>query len=614
MDHDPGVGTAAAAGSDAAAGHDESAIHESGRSSEAEQIPVPGERSRPRHFWWHAAVLGAVLLALVPLFDSEAPAFPDEGIYSAQVDNLSNGSWASERPATDLDADGERSALSEEVHRGDESIPYARRPAYPLLLVPFYELGGTAGMLVTSVLGLWVAAVCAALLAARIRTGLSLPTLWLVGAGSPLVFGAYLVIGHTLAAALAALVLLSLARALDDRRSPWLVPAFVAVVPLVLLRSEGAVFVGAAAVTVAAMSVSFRPRIRIDLRTTAIGVGIGVIGAATYMLEGRLARLLVDSGSVATGSVVSRRDPLSAAWVSLLRPWYGTGISAKASTLLVLLALPLAALLLRLMPRRTLMPVALLVLAAGAAVARQFEPLDLMTGLLAAFPVLGALILLRRRDLQDPAVARLLAVSGIAALVLVLTIYETGGAAEWGGRFFYVLVPGLGVLAVVGMDEGRRVLGRNEALVAGVAIAVVMGSLSVLGLRTNLALRDRNTAMVVGSRQYAQEVVGGRDPLVIVAMSTASGTPRVFWRSIVGGEQVISAGDVLNVGPLLQRLPRTGRTGAVAVTNMDGGIFALVTGPWLEGSGWTILGTSELEGTRYRAIHFGPEREDGAAG
>src|SRR5690606_38951901 len=137
---------------------------------------------------------------LLPLFDDGLVPMPDEGLYSAQAAYLSEGSWEGDRPAVDVDPHGELVPLFIDAVVGDRHIPYYRHPLYPAVLAGFYRVAGTTGLVLASVIGTWLAAVSAARLARRLDPRLTLPTLWLCGAGSPLLYYAYAVIGHAPAA------------------------------------------------------------------------------------------------------------------------------------------------------------------------------------------------------------------------------------------------------------------------------------------------------------------------------------------------------------------------------------------------------------------------------
>ncbi|MCZ7631297.1 MAG: hypothetical protein M5U19_20605 [Microthrixaceae bacterium] len=142
----------------------------------------------------------------------------------------------------DVDDDGGYSRLLPESITGDREIPYARHAAYPLVITPGFWLGDYAGTLVMSLMGLWGAAVSGAFIARRLDHRLAIPTLWLVGVGSPLLFYGYVTMGHSLAAAAAGTAFLGVSRWLDDRAWSGLAIGVPALMLTVLLRSEGTVY------------------------------------------------------------------------------------------------------------------------------------------------------------------------------------------------------------------------------------------------------------------------------------------------------------------------------------------------------------------------------------
>src|SRR5690606_4343285 len=123
--------------------------------------------------------------------------------------------------------------------------------------------------------------------------------------------------------------------------------------------------------------------------------------------------------------------------------------------------------------RLALLPVALSVLSAGVAVAAHFGDTYLVSGLLGAFPVLAAVVLLKAEDLRTPLVAALLGTSVLTAVGITLTLYEGGGASEWGGRFYHLLLPLLCPVVVLALDRTRAHLPLAESRVLVVAVAVV---------------------------------------------------------------------------------------------------------------------------------------------
>ncbi|MCZ7631299.1 MAG: hypothetical protein M5U19_20615 [Microthrixaceae bacterium] len=96
----------------------------------------------------------------------------------------------------------------------------------------------------------------------------------------------------------------------------------------------------------------------------------------------------------------------------------------------------------------------------------------------------------------------------ITSAGLVATLYSNGGAAEWGGRFFHLLIPVITPAAVLGLQRGvrgfpdppDRVL--TQRLVAIACTLVVTAALSVSGLRAQGEIRAKAADTVDGTLAY----------------------------------------------------------------------------------------------------------------
>ncbi len=197
--------------------------------------------------------------------------------------------------------------------------------------------------------------------------------------------------------------------------------------------------------------------------------------------------------------------------------------------LLMILCLMLAAVLLRLLPRWRVLSLGLLLIAGLAGLVLLVRPPNLVTGLVPAFPVLIAVIFLRRDDLRRPLVQRLVGVVAIGTVGILATIYSDGGSTQWGGRFFHVLLPALVPLVVVGLDRARARCTSGEAVVAGVCLVVVALSLSVTALRANVAYREHFELLVGATEQALAEGPDASQQLVIYGPLATDGLSRGFW-------------------------------------------------------------------------------------
>lgn len=540
--------------------------------------------------WWrrlgvHAAALLVALLALVPLFDPRTPSLPDEGLYAAQVEALARGSWSLPRPATDLDPTGELDPWGASID-GDRVFPYPRRPLYPVLLVPFRQVFGLSGLLVVSALGTWVAALAAARIAGRMDRRLEVGTLWLVGAGSPLLYGATVVLGNAPAAAASGLVVLAVLNAIATPRPRrrWLGAAAIAAAVLVFLRSEGILVVaGLAATLVVVGTVSQVRRRRGEPSLWWAAATVATAGLVAFGANSWWARTVTPTVPRTT-SVVTDRDPLNAAWVALVRPWEGLGLEVSVPLFFTVLAIPLAVLSLRIQPRRALLPVALLAVGAVAAVALQWQVPELMTGLVPAFPAVTAVALLGRRDLVDRSAQVCAGTAVVAAIAILATVYGDGGTTQWGGRFFWVLIPLLGPLAAAGLARGRDRLDTRVAAGCLVAVVLIIASIQAVALRSNATARAGYARAIRPTVEVAQ----AEDAPVLLVLYQPFGLGRMFWYRLASGEMtVLMVYPFDRLGPVLERAA-AGRDRLVILTDAPPDIFLLGNGSVITEAGWGL--------------------------
>lgn len=555
--------------------------------------PPPSWMSSRRGFWTGAGALAVVLVALLPVIDNGYIAVPDEGVYSAQAANLAEGSWWSERPWPDLDPDAEHIPLLDSVVDGDRLVPYSRHPLYPLVLVPGFLLAEQGGMLLISVFGTWAAAVAAGLIGRRLDPSIGLWTLLVTGVGSPLLFDAYTVIAHSLAAACAGFAFLGLERYLADRSWPSLTWALPAVVAMVLLRSEGTVVALAlgAAVTLIGFATSRRANIHWD--QIALGAATAALALITYVLDTRWAASISGVAGYGTDTseliLADRTGPLDAAWNSLVSPIYVTWINSSAARVLVPVCVILGAAALAVMPKRSLLSISLLTLAAAGGVLQLMDDPNYVTGLFAAFPLLPAgFLLLRRRQWSRPAVQRGTLTVAFACLLLLLTIHGGSGTSEWGGRFFHVLLPLAVPVSVLGWSSGLERIPGAPRRAAVVALAVATLTMSFTSVRTNDFGREHHADIVSGSTAALQELRSTTTPDVVLVNleGRGSGGTRAFWRDS-DATGVLDAGGFQGFFDLLDRTEPDGSTEFLIVSNVNPDLFGMYLVDGIEERGWT---------------------------
>lgn len=554
-----------------------------------------------RGLWLHALALAVVLVALVPIVTNGHGLMSDEGVYLAQARELSHGSWSAERTHRDIDPGGAFTPVTDGGVVGDRVVHYVKHPAFPLVLTPAYRLAGTTGAVLVSVFGAWCAALVAAFIARRIRPEHGPWALWLAGIGSPLLFDAYIVVAHTLAAACAGLAFLGVSRALDGRDWRHLLYALPAVGGVVLMRSEGLIFAAALGATAALMSLGWPPSRTVRWRATAVGAGVLVVGGVSYLAEKAAVGAIM--GSEVSRSPLSSlnsasMDPLSGAWASLLRPFYGGWESVTLLLPLVVLGVWVAAVALRILPARPLLPLVALLAAAFAALGLWFWPPGLVTGLLATSPlIVPGLIWLRRRDVARPLVARGLVVVGGSAVGVLLVNYRVGGAAEWGGRFFHLMLPLLVPIVVLGVDNARQVLSRRQSWVAGACVIAITASIAGCVVTTLVEMRrvvaDFVDGTVAAVHAFEKDEPSGDRLVVAPVMLQNDGVDRYFWDQDV---VLLASTPIRGLGILLDSMEAAGRDRLVITTNVDPMRLSVLLTPRLRDRGWHVADAASTPG------------------
>jgi hypothetical protein len=569
--------------------------------------PSPWQRLvAPSTLIWHVAALTLLLLALLPIIDNGSVAFPDEGVYSAQARILADGSWYGDRSLPEIDRTGRFDPHIGVVVDG-KSIPYGTHPLYPLVLLPGYLAGGTTGMLVIAVAGSVLAALSAALLARRLNPAYAVPALWLAGIGTPLLFDSYLVMGHSLVAACCGWLVLAVTAAVDDRRWWAAAAALALTVPLVALRSEGLIVAASVGGMVGLAALPIPRRRAMDWPAAFLGGAIVVLGALTYLVNGAIGRSLTERGEVGSTAFSEAAkgsgNPLEAAWVSLFQPWSHL-IAATPSVVLLALAVGFAALSMRVPKVPTVLPIALLGLAGVAGIVTLFEPPQLINGLFAAAPVLAfGLVFLRRSDADNALLVRLVGVLAVATALLLATIYSNPGA-QWGGRFFHVLLPLLVPLTLLGLDRAFTPAPRVERSVGLVCLALATLALATLSLRANVHMRQVNRA-VVAAVDVAVDRGDASTTLILSSQLTTDGLTRAFWDD-EHRQRLLSLPDPTLFIPLFDGAEVKDISRIVILTDLRPPMLGQLIGDRVEDSPWKLAETAPIDGTDMYLYEFEP--------
>ena len=532
--------------------------------------PAPAE-ARPgalRRLWdapvrMHLLGLALVLLVAVPIVGTNASFSSDEGAGIIQGRSLASGDgWIVDHPMPEVDPEGTMYPLISSERGSKGWAPLAKHPVYSLLLAGAWRVAGVAGMVLLSVAGTVAAAGVAAALATRLDPVLSRVTVWAVGLASPLFFDSFLILGHTVAAAMAAGATLCAVRAIVDRRPAMALGVAAFIGGAVLLRSEAVLFAMSLAV------VAFVLALRESSRLPAFSVAAAAMGAAVaarFAETAWLARIigLVPSAIRAPapiggdGFIEGRVEGFFITW---LMPDYDASPVRIMLLLAMLAGVVAAAFEARREPSTRARVLAPAAFAACAATASALVQPAVVPGLLVAFPVLTAgLLVLRRSLFRDLGATVAMATSAVFALAVIATQYETGGTGEWGGRYFALAIPvvvPVVLLALYRQGQTMERVVRQRAMRALVVCSIALTTTALLSMRSS----HQEVARPVRSIERAHEVAGPGRPFI----STWQAAPRYSW-SIFDRAPWLMV-DRSEIGELRQSLARVGTDRFVFVT------------------------------------------------
>lgn len=535
--------------------------------------PTAPDRSAPTPHrlaaaWWapvwaHQAVLAVVLVAVLGIVGTAGSFSADEGAAIVQARSLSRGDgWLVAHPMPQVDPAGVNYPLELSEQGPSGVAPYAKHPLYALLLAGAHRLGGVPGMVLLSMAGTLAAAGLAAALARRLDPALARPALWVVGLASPLVVDGYLVIAHTLGAALAAAALLATVVALE-RRSPLVGLAVVpALAACVLLRNE-ALFLAGAVALVAAVAGVRRPDARWAAAAVSVGALVASIGA--HVVDGMWRARLVGAGAGGAigsaapaagdsmGLVAGRVQGLVVTW---LTPSYAGRTLTGLALLIMLVAVIVGAVGVRTRPADLGRTIGSATVAGGAAtVALVAGPGNVVPGLLPAFPLVACgLLLVGRRTLRSTTACVAAGASVLVVLAVLASQYATGGSGEWGGRYFALVIPVAVPVLLLALRDQRSHLGSRQALAGVAGLAVCSLTLTTMGVGA-LRSSHRANARLVAAAAAAGRTVAADQPVVV---TTEGSMPRLAWSTFDDQRWLLAAPEGL--ADLLGRLRAAGVT------------------------------------------------------
>lgn len=441
--------------------------------------------------WVHAVTLAVVLLGLLPIVGTHGIVNSDEGAAIIQAQQLERGDgWITPYAFSSIDPKQSAFPLDHADTGNGGFAAYGKHPLYPLLLAAVDRVGGVTGMFMLSVLGTAVAAFFAALIATRFSPAVARPSVWFVGLGSPLLFDSYQVIAHTLAAAAIAIAVWAALRFLDRGRVATLMVALGAAIVAVALRTESVLLVGAIGMILAVVALMRR-----DLRAAVGAACLLFTGGVTKVVEQRIATALLGvpagvAARSANDSLGYWHDRLEAFRTTFFKATYYSAWSGTRIVGLIAVLSLVCAVVVRFRARQSRIIVVLAMTIGVLSLALLVQPPNLIPGLFLASPVLlTGVVLIDRSVLREQTQQVLLGVTLLFFLGVLATQYRFAGGVEWGGRYFALAIPLLcPVVLWALMTAGSAIEARTRPVIV-VAMIVMIGSISVLGVRT---LRDQH--------------------------------------------------------------------------------------------------------------------------
>lgn len=525
------------------------------RSSCGSTSTAPGavERLSGAPLWLQGMLLAVVLLAILPFTSSDEIWSSDEGAIRLQAEILAeDGVWTLERPFAEIDPEQMSLPIAAATSTHDAYAPYARHPAVPLLFAGVVALVGQAWAVVLSILAATLAAVFTALIAVPFGRKASVLSLWAVGLASPLLAYSFMVLGHTIGAAIAALLILCVMRFLRDRRV-YAIGILVCGFTGPLIRTEAALLGFAVAGIIFVMSMERRHRAGVG-----VGFGLALATAVGYWVNAAWEQAVAGSDRIDWMTA----GAMSTNWTQMLSGLatsvFSAGGRPLGSIALMLLFASVGALGLAVRSSSGtgafVVPAGGLVIVAGVCVG--LVDTGYVPGLLFAFPLgVFGIVCLRSSEIgEQPGIFLGAIVLTFAALVIV-TQEPSGGGAQWGGRYFILSIPALVPLTTAAAVRSVGTLDRPARVIAVVAL---LAATFATGLSAAQTLHSGGVASSDLARQieeaslHAGDAGDGQGPLVL---STMTQIGRHGWQQARSIRYSLVASDDLGVyaGRLAER-------------------------------------------------------------
>ena len=225
-------------------------------------------------------------------------------------------------------------------------------------------------------------------------------------------------------------------------------------------------------------------------------------------------RQIMGGAVAASGRRVDPGSGLAGRVHGFVLTWLTTGYDGgglvDVALIVMLAAVVLAAFTVRRRPGETRAVIVLSVTAAAAAVvALVAGPTNVVPGLLVAFPLAAAgLILVDRATIHAPAAKLAAGTFALFALGVLATQYSRGGSGEWGGRYFALGIPiAVPVLLAAG-SPGAADPGPEARRIAAGALVVALLALSAMAIGSLRASHAHNDAMNDAIRRATTSIGG----------------------------------------------------------------------------------------------------------
>ncbi len=430
--------------------------------------------------WFHLLLGVALLLGFNSYVKFDRGFFSDEGLYALQAKTLVNEHrWIPPDQAHWIDPSGKSNPVIRDAAGSKGTAFYMRHPLFPVVLALFVYAFDNKGLLLPSILGALLSASAVGRFLAPRSKDIQKTGFWLTLCATPLFIYSGLILGHTLAAGLAAWAFVFLVD-WKNRRSIRSFIGFCIFATLALtIRTESAVVI--AAYVGALFFEALRNRAQ-RVNNFVLAVTSAVLYVVVQVIERQVqSSVLGQHGSseqVTRGHGLTQQ--LKAASKTLIEPTVHTrGLSA--ALLVAIAVLAIGAILLK--DRRFRVFTASIVFATLSYLALFSSKPTFIRGMIATMPVLWFGIWLSRRREKTSTESLALISLLIFIALMAATQYPDGGVVGWGGRFFVVGLPLFAFVATSALCLEWRSIPHKSRVVLAVGSTLMTISVTTFGVQ-----------------------------------------------------------------------------------------------------------------------------------